>query len=265
MGCGMFKIACNWSIELYDLIVSGQVDVDYIKAGAFGDFDSCFEKMRALRPVLLHGFGHYEKAGMNNIEIVDFERGNRLLAECGSPHYGLHLCITNADMGTEIKEEDIHEHMCRNIRIFKKKLNVPLLLENIPDAPQEKTLYDHFPYSQADKISRVIHDNDVDLLLDITHAKIACMYRKWNLHDYLSELPLERVREIHVNGSGYDKNGFPDDTHNAMEDADYATLEWVLGRTNPQIVSLEYVGIPSENRELVSENIKKQLKNIRNL
>jgi hypothetical protein len=255
----MYKIGCNWSGELYHLLETGQVNVDYIKTGAFGEYDKHFGTMRSLRPVLLHGLGHYERAGMKDIDIVDFCRANRILAECGSPHYGLHLCITNADMSSSLRDEDIFQRMSDNIRLFQKNLSVPLLIENIPETPQEKVLYDHYPYAEPEKIEQVVRQCGVDMILDVTHAKITCIYKNWDVRDYLKALPLHKVKEIHINGSGHDGGGFPDDTHNAMSGEDYALLEWVLGHAKPGIISLEYVGIPSETPEEVAENLKTQL------
>lgn len=255
----MAKIACNWSKELLGLITGNQVKLDYIKSGAFGAFHDDFETMRSLRPVLLHGLGHHETAGMKNTKVVDFKRANRLLAACGSPHYGLHLAITNGDMAPDLSKENIPERMFFVIQAFKKKLSVPLLLENIPESPQEIVLYDYYPYSSPEQISKIIHDNDVDFLLDLTHAKIACITRGWDVRDYLRALPLKRIREIHVNGVGRDQNGFPDDTHEVMKDDDYELLDFVLRYANPGIISLEYIGTPSETKAQITENLYTQL------
>ena len=281
----MIKIGCNWSHELLALLTAKHVEIDYIKTGAFGLFEQDYVTMRALRPVLLHGLGHYEIAGMKNVDIVDFERANRLLHECGSPHFGLHLAITNQDMkmgkpmqenmGTSMQEgmgqpmqismseEDIPARMASVMRIFKKKLTVPLLLENIPESPQEVALYDYYPYSAPAQISKIIYDNDVGFLLDLTHAKIACMTRGWDVRDYLRALPLERIKEIHVNGVGRDEQGFPDDTHEAMEDEDFELLDFVLSYAKPEIISLEYVGTPRETSEQITEKLRVQLERLR--
>jgi len=258
----MYKIGCNWSQSLYGLIIGKQVHVDYIKTGAFGEFDEFFGTMRSLRPVLLHGFGYYENAGIKDIGIIDFNRANRLLAECDSPHYGLHLAIRNADMIPLMSDAHIYERVSRHIQIFKDRLSVPLLLENIPDTPHDRTEHDHYPFSDPEKISKVLIDNDVNLLLDITHAKITAMYRGWDIYDYLKALPLGRIKEIHVNGSGLDEQGFPDDPHQAMEDEDYRLLDWALSHSHPDIVTLEYIGIPQETPEEISQNLYMQLKTI---
>jgi hypothetical protein len=259
------KVGCNWSEHLYKLIQNGQVNIDYIKTGAFGPFETHYDTMRSLRPVLIHPLGHYERAGMKNVETVDFARANRLLTESGSPHFGLHLCIMNSDMAAPMSEEEIAGRMSENIQLFKKNLNFPLLVENIPDTPQEKVLYDHYPYAEPEKISKAVADNDVDFLLDITHAKITCMHKKWDIHDYLKALPLRRIREIHTNGSGWDGHGNPDDTHHPMAEEDYALLEWVLGHASPHVVSLEYVGVEGESPEVISGNLTGQLAKINKL
>jgi len=238
------------------------MQVDYIKAGAFGDFDDQFETMRSLRPVLLHGLGCFDHAGMKNIGRVDFQRANRLIRECGSPHYGLHLAIENADMEHAMSDEEIHVRMSEGIQIFKRNLSVPLLVENLPDSPQDRTIFDHHPTAEPEKVARLLNENDVGLLLDLTHARVTCLYRKWDVHDFLNALPLDRVKEIHVNGLGYDEQGFPADLHRAMEKEDYGLLAWVLERAHPDIVTLEYLGVGAETPETISLNLVEQLHEI---
>ena len=253
------KIGCNWSAALGDLVLDKRVNIDYIKAGAFGEFENQFETMRSLKPVLLHGLGHFESTGMADISIVDFNRANALIKTCSSPHYGTHLDIKNEDMLANMSDEEIYIRMSTYIQVFKKNISVPLLLENSPDTPQDRVLLDHYPYSEPEKISKLLIDNDVGLLLDLTHAKVTSEFRNWNIYDYLLGLPLNRVKEIHVNGSGYDEQGFPADPHKAMEPEDYDLLDWILGYTKPDIITLEYCGTRSETREIVIENLLYQL------
>lgn len=258
-------IGCNWSKTLKNLIENGSIKIDYIKTGAYGMFDEEFSIMRSLCPILLHGLGYFEHAGMKNIEIVDFNLANTLLKKCGSPHYGLHLSIKKSDMSLGMTEENIYQLMSKQIQTFKNNIEVPLLLENTPDSPQDRVLFDHYPYIMPEKLRRLLVDNDVFFLLDLTHAKITAQYRGWDIHDYIRQLPLDRVKEIHVNGSGYDKDGFPADTHQAMEDEDYKLLEWALNYTKPDIVTLEYNGIETENDSTIIYSLQKQLNEIYNI
>ncbi|MCY6370695.1 DUF692 family multinuclear iron-containing protein [Clostridium ganghwense] len=259
------RIGCNWSKALKFLLEKNAVNIDYIKSGAYGTFNEQFSTIRSMRPILLHGLGYFEHTGMKNIEMIDFDFANILIKKCNSPHYGLHLSIKNSDMYPGMTEENIYEHMSKQIQSFKKNLTVPLLLENIPDSPQEYVRFDHYPYIMPEQLSRLFIENDVSFLLDLTHAKVTAQYHGWNIHDYISELPLNRVVEIHVNGSGYDKDGFPADTHQAMENEDYKLLEWVLNYTNPDIVTLEYNGIATENDDIVIYSLEKQLNKIQNI
>ncbi|MCR3760891.1 multinuclear nonheme iron-dependent oxidase [Clostridium felsineum] len=258
-------IGCNFSKHLKFLLEKEEIEVDYIKAGAYGDFDEEYSIMRSFKPILVHGLGNFERTGMKDSYVIDFKRANKLFDKCQSPHFGIHIEIKKSDMLEGMNEEDIHKHMCKQIQIFKTNINVPLLLENVPDCPTEHTIFNCYPYFQPEKLTRLFLENDVDFLLDISHAKIAAEYHGIDIKEYLKELPLNRVREIHVNGSGYDKNGFPMDTHQSMEKIDYEMLEWVLKFATPKIVTLEYAGIKGETEDYIRESLKIQLKRIKDV
>ncbi|KOF55645.1 MULTISPECIES: multinuclear nonheme iron-dependent oxidase [Clostridium] len=255
-------IGCNWSKELRMLLEKNAVKVDYVKSGAFGNFDKEFETMRSMRPVLLHGLGYFENTGMKNIEVIDFNRANNLIEKCNSFHYGVHLAIRNIDMGKGMSDVAIYEHLSKNIKIFKDNLNVPLLIENSPDTTIERKKYDFYPYFTPQRISELSVNNDVYFLLDIAHAKITAKDHGLDVYDYIKKLPLDRIKEIHLAGSGYNKDGFPIDTHQAMKDEDYKLLDWVLNYSKPDVVTLEYNGISGENEELITKNLEEQLNKI---
>ena len=252
------KIGCNWSEELFGLMLDERINIDYIKSFPGEIFERNFERMRSLKPILLHGLGYEVNIGMKNIHVVDFQQANALIKKCGSPHYGFHSFIPINDISFGMSNEDIHKYISERIQFLKKNLMVPLLIENMPDIHSEENMF--FPYFEAKKIGKLVTDNDINLLLDLTHAKLTSVSNNWNVHDFLKDLPLERVKEIHVNGSGYDDQGFPDDTHQAMTDADYELLDWVLKYSKPEIVTLEYKGVISESPELITENLYHQLK-----
>lgn len=258
-------IGCNWSESLKILLEKDAVKTDYIKSGAWGTFNEDFTVMRSMRPILLHGLGYFEHTGMKNIETVDFNFANNLIKKCDSPHYGIHLAIENSDMYDGMTDEDVYRRMCNIIGTFMKNLNVPLLLENVPDSPQDRVVFDHYPYIMPEQYNRIFNENGVSFLLDLTHAKITAEYHGWDVHDYIRKLPLDRISEIHVNGSGYDKDGFPDDTHESMKEEDYKLLQWVLCLSKPDIVTLEYSGKEWENQGTVISSLEMQLNKIYNI
>lgn len=51
------------------------------------------------------------------------------------------------------------------------------------DCLVERRFYKFVPYVFPDQINRLLHDNDVSLLLDITHAKIAARFHGWDIYD----------------------------------------------------------------------------------
>jgi len=256
-------IGCNWSKPLKFLLERKEVKIDYIKSGAYGNFNELFSTMRSMHPIMLHGLGYFERTGMKDTDIIDFNLANQLIRDCNSPHFGIHLSIKNSDMYSGMTDEDIHNHMSKQIQIFKKNIQVPLLLENTPDSPQDCIIFDHYPYIMPEQLNRLFVENDVSFLLDLTHAKITAQYHGWNIYEYILQLPLNRVLEIHING--YDKEGFPADTHQAMGNEDYKLLEWVLNYTNPNVVTLEYNGVDTDNDDTITLSLKKQLREIQNI
>lgn len=255
-------IGCNWSKALKLLIEKNSIRIDYIKSFGYGNFKEDFKTMRSMRPILVHGLGYYENTGMNDIARIDFNSANSIIKKCNSPHYGLHLAIRANDMLTGMTEDDIYKRMSNQIQLFKKSLSVPLLLENSPDTPHDREAFDLYPYVMPEQIYKLVLENDVSFLLDITHAKITAKYRGWDIYDYIGRLPLDYVVEIHTNGSGHDENGFPMDTHQAMEEEDYELLEWVLDRTNPKIVTLEFNEVETEDYDKIIYSLEKQLNRI---
>ena len=62
-------------------------------------------------------------------------------------------------------------------------------------------------------------------------------------------LPLDRVREIHVSGTKVRSEGLRD-AHVELTEEDYLDLKGLLERTNPEIVTIEYGGLPDKIQNL---------------
>ena len=216
------------------------------------------DRMLSYAPVLIHGLGYTEHTGMKNLHEVDFDKVNKLLKKCGSPHYGLHFGMENKNVGT-MTDSAIYKFMSEQTQVFKKQLKVPLLLENTPDSITDRTVYDIYSQFQHKYFTQFLIENDVFLLLDISHAKVAALFNGWDIKEYIERFPLDRVRELHINGSGHDGSGNVMDAHRAMQSEDYELLEWVLNRTEPRIITLEYSGKEGESNEEIRENIVIQL------
>jgi uncharacterized protein (UPF0276 family) len=116
------------------------------------------------------------------------------------------------------------------------------LVENMPRWTPHRPAYVVDPAF----ITAVIEETGCGLLLDLAHARVAARYQGDPVRDYLARLPLERTVEIHVSGPRPLSDGGPAsestlyDAHEPLQEADYALLDWVLSRTQPQAVTLEY-------------------------
>lgn len=111
----------------------------------------------------------------------------------------------------------------------------PLILENLPSLPLKKYAYATDP----GLITEVVEATGSGFLLDIAHARIAASLHGMETYAYLEKLPLERTQQIHLSGPRL-QNGSMRDAHEPLEEEDYALLAWVLERTRPQVVTLEY-------------------------
>jgi uncharacterized protein (UPF0276 family) len=100
-------------------------------------------------------------------------------------------------------------------------------------------------------ITQVVTEANCYFLLDLAHARVTAAMRRQTVHDYIDELPLDRLVEIHVSGPRQAQNSgrLVDahhvdahlvDAHESMQEDDYDLLEWVLGLARPLAVSLEY-------------------------
>jgi uncharacterized protein (UPF0276 family) len=85
----------------------------------------------------------------------------------------------------------------------------------------------------------VLGATDTYFLLDLAHAQVSASRLGFAPSDYVAQLPLERVQQLHVSGPR-PVDGTLTDVHETLRSADYSLLESVLERTDPWAVTLEY-------------------------
>lgn len=142
--------------------------------------------------------------------------------------------------------EQAIELMCQAVEAVQVHLPVPLLLENMQHWPLLETDLTAMP----EFIRRVLDQLRGGLLLDTAHARITAAILGCDVHTYLEELPLHRIIEVHVSSPRY-RNGEWDNCHEVLQEADYTLLEWLLEKTTPRVITLEYWKEPDRAREQV--------------
>lgn len=179
------------------------------------------------------------------------EQTRRRLALTGAPWLSVHVGYSAAKVefaeGAGFRPEDTgpaRAHLARddllavvseNVRLLREVINVPLLVENLDYTPTGA--YEHV--CEPSFIRELLAATGVELLLDLAHAQVSASRLGYSIQAFLSELPLERVRQLHVSAPRPEGNVLVD-AHLPLREADYTLLAEVLARTEPWAVTLEY-------------------------
>ena len=116
--------------------------------------------------------------------------------------------------GTLVDDTKLLCNFRDNINILKKEIgkNISIFIEN-------NNFYHNDAYKYVCEptfLKKLCLDNDVSLLLDISHAKIsvANMQNKFHsLNDYISQLPLNQIKQVHISKHSFKDNGEAYDAH----------------------------------------------------
>lgn len=250
--------ACNYSKELLELIKEDFEICDYIKIGAFGLTEEFLEVAYDLKPLLIHGFGWFERGGMISTDLMDFQLMNKLLRRYKSPFLGMHAIAYERDL---ILNENLLEHMVGIFLDIKAKLDIPLIIENMDFSKAytyETTILETV---KPEFIKALIDKTKLFMLLDTSHALVSAYQLGIDIYDYLEQLPLERIKEIHFTGSFFTNDHGYKDIHGIMNETDYAIAEFlarhprIVKAGNLKVVTLEYGGISNTDKEAIKEQL----------
>lgn len=149
---------------------------------------------------------HSLELSLGSAEGVDEEYVDKLaaLVDRVKPEwFSDHICFTRAG-GTRIGHlapvpytDETLKVFVKNIEYVKKRIATPLVLENI-------TYTMRFPSSQmteAEFITRLLDETDCGLLLDVTNLYINSQNFGFDWREFLDDIPLDRVVQIHFVGS----------------------------------------------------------------
>ncbi len=137
----------------------------------------------------------------------------------------------------------------RNIEKVKKRISTPLILENITYNIQ----YPSSEMSEAAFIRRLLDETDCGLLLDVTNLYINSQNLGFDWKEYLDELPMERVVQIHFVGSHRHGNRVIDAHANTTEEEIWNVFREVSVRCNIKGAVLERDEKFPEFSDLLSE------------
>ena len=251
----MIKLSVNLSNALIDLVHAGEVQIDAVEVVPHLSPERIREARAAL-PGIPFNF-HAGRVGLDLYRRTDLPRYLALCPE--APFISLHLAplplwITVAAMRAQIflpqpPTAMLVRQFIRKVKRLQAHETLPVILENMAVLHPWKYLFE----SDPQVITQVLEETDCRMLLDLSHARIAAQERTLPVEDYLLALPLDKVVQVHVSGCR-ERDGVLYDAHQALQEADYALLKWVLPYVNPDWLTLEYF---SEDRKAVKEQVLK--------
>jgi uncharacterized protein (UPF0276 family) len=141
-----------------------------------------------------------------------------------------HLAYTSVDgehletMLTLPRTAEALDLVVARVDTIQQRYGIPFLLENVvrilPDHPAE--------YSEAAFINEIARRTGCGILLDAYNLECDAHNNAFSLDDFLEELDLDRVREIHLAG-GVENRGYKLDVHSRrVADTTVALAERVL-------------------------------------
>ena len=173
------------------------------------------EAIRSNYPITFHCVG-MSLGGTDPVD-VEYLRGIKTLIERYQPSLvSDHLCFSQHGqhnyhdlLPLPYNEETLH-HFSKRITQIQDILETRILVENV----SSYLTYRASTLSEAEFIAELLSRTDCDLLLDINNIYVNAVNHGFSASEYLSKIPMQRVREIHL--AGYeDRDSYLLDAHNS--------------------------------------------------
>lgn len=185
-----------------------QSEIDFLEITSDHYLDANEQKLEELKMLKEHFplIPHSLELSLGSAEGVDevyLEKLAELVEFINPEWFSDHLCFTKSG-GVNIGHlapvpytNEAIKIFVRNIAKVKNRIKTPLVLENI-------TYLMQFPSSEMSEtkfISCILDETDCGLLLDVTNLYINSQNFGFDWREYLDELPLNRVVQLHFVGS----------------------------------------------------------------
>jgi uncharacterized protein (UPF0276 family) len=260
------KLAINYSRPAADLVKSGKITVDYFKTP---DWDWIINEAQETKPVAVH---FTLEVGNGNLDQFNWQRILHICTYTQTPFINFHLdsrgcyfpdipvdSIENPD--NQKIYEIIQSELAEAVKLVGANR---IILENSPYRGEDGSTMR--ACVEPDLITQLVLESGCGLLLDISHAVISARTIGIQPDDYISRLPMDRLKEMHF--AGICKNQLTGQwmDHLSVQEEDWFWLDWVLQRIQksgwpePWLLVFEYgvVGQPFEWRtdpQVIAEQV----------
>ncbi len=242
-------LAINYSTPAAALVQYGKINIDYFKTP---DWDWMVEEARALRPVAVH---FTLEAGNNSLVEAEWEKVRKLSQSTQTPYINLHLDARQSYYPEiPVDTNNVHDvEKVFNTIVTDVKIAVELfgpervIIENSPYRGEEGNTMRLCVLPEV--ITRVVNETGCGLLLDISHAIITSRQIGMEPDEYLLDLPMHKLKEMHFAGVHQNQITGRLMDHLSIQKSDWQWLDWVLKRIHsgeweaPWLLAFEYGGV----------------------
>jgi uncharacterized protein (UPF0276 family) len=258
------EFGINYSTQAAELVAASHIEIDRFKTP---DWPNMIQEALALCRVAVH----FElRAGNGKLVKTDWARIERFLKWTGTPYVNVHLDPRIKDFPDypidttdPAQTKEILSQVIEDVQVMVEHLGADRVIgENVPYRGwDDKSFY---PAVVPAYINQVLHETGCGLLLDISHARISAHQLGMDERDYMRQLPISRLRELHF--TGLHRIGTRLQDHLEVLEADWPVLEWVLERIEsgewpqPWLFVFEYGGVGDKfagrsETEIIAEQV----------
>ncbi len=199
-----------------------------------------FKKLSDHYPVLFHSIS-FSVGSLNPLDWDYFKAAKQFIKRHGAQWVSDHLCYSSV-LGAQFHDllplpfsAEAVDHVVPRIRQIQDFFEMPFAIENIsyyahPGKPEMK---------EWEFLKTVLEAADCALLLDVNNIYVNSVNHGFDPYEYLKNIPLERVQQIHVAGHRLWED-FLLDTHGAdVVDPVWDLLRFVAERVEVPSLILE--------------------------
>lgn len=222
-----------------------QAEVDFLEITVEHYLDATPEKLKELSLLARHFtlIPHALNLSLGSAEGLDLDylqKLARLIEQLNPPWWSDHICFTRAG-GIDIGHlaplpytMEALDVLTANIEQVRRYIKTPLILENITymlALPGEMT--------EAEFVRRLLERTDCGFLLDVTNLFINASNHGYDWREFLAQLPMERVVQLHFVGGEYHGDLLIDSHSQPTQDEIWAVMAAVLADAPVKGIILE--------------------------
>ncbi len=244
----LLLLALNYSQEAVSLLAQKRIDLDLFKCP---DWPDLVAQAQSCLPTHVH-FGL--NAGTGQIPNVDFKLVEDLLSRTTTRNVNIHISPDRAQFkGVSPNDtkpasiEAVADVLLQDIgRVVQRFGKDRVIIENMPWWGGLEVDYMRAA-AETSVLTMLVNETGCGLLLDIAHARITSMHLRIPFRDYIAQLPVRSLREMHITGLSMVEGRMRD--HFPLEEAAWDSFSWAIDQISqgrwarPWMVAFEYGGV----------------------